>query len=101
MQGAWEGDIQGVIPAIAMAGFAADVFANRDEPLPLLMVTHSDEDASTSEAEVDGHGKGQRLKKAFSMSKMKEKMQDMSNAQEEKLEASTTSPSLHDRLFAK
>jgi hypothetical protein len=79
----------------------ADVFANRDEPVPLLTVTHSDDDVSTSEAEVDGDGRRKRLKKAFSVSKMKGKIQDMSSAQEEKLEASTTSPSLHDRIFAK
>lgn len=84
-----------------MAESAAGVLANRDEPLPLLTVTHSDGDVSTSEAEVDGNGKSEKLKKAFSMSKMKEKMQDMSSAREEKLEASTAIPSLHDRFFAK
>lgn len=77
----------------------ADVFANRDEPVPLLTVTNSDEDASTSEAEVDG--KKEKLRNKLSVSRMKEKMQDMSSAQEEKLEASQPSPSLHDRLFAK
>lgn len=84
-----------------MAEGTEDVFANRDEPVPLLTVTRSDEDPSTSEAEVDGDGRRKRLKKVFSVSKMKEKMQDMSSAQEEKLEASNMSPSLHDRLFAK
>ena len=79
----------------------ADVFANRDEPVPLLTVTHSDDGASASEAEVDGDGRKKRLKQVFSVSKMKEKMQDISKAQEEKLETNATSPSLHDRLFAK
>jgi hypothetical protein len=76
-----------------------DVFANRDEPLPLLTVTNSDEDVSTSDAE--GIGKRKRMKEALSVSKMKGKIQDLSSAQEEKLEAIATSPSLHDRLFAK
>lgn len=76
----------------------AEVFANRDEPVPVLTVTNSD-DASTSEAE--GGGKRKKLKEAFSASKMKEKMQDISHAQEEKVDGSTSSPSLHDRLFAK
>jgi hypothetical protein len=76
----------------------SDIFANRDEPVPLLAVTHSD-DASTSEAE--GDGKRKRLKEALSVSKMREKMQDIGHAQEEKLDSSTASPSLHDRLFAK
>jgi hypothetical protein len=82
-----------------MEEHAADVFANQDEPLPLLKVTNSDDEASTSEAEVDGRRK--TLKKVLSVSKMKEKMQDMSSAQEEKLGVSTASPSLHGRVFAK
>ncbi len=65
----------------------------------LFSVTDNEDDASSSEAE--GRGKRKRLKEVLSVSKMKEKMQDMSNAQEEKIEASTASPSLHDRLFAK
>lgn len=77
----------------------SDVFANRDEPVPLLTVTNSDEDISTSEAE--GSGKRKKLKEALSVSKMKDRIQDMSNAQDEKLESTTPSPSLHDRLFAK
>jgi hypothetical protein len=77
----------------------ADVFANRDEPVPLLRVTNSDDDYGSSEAE--GDGKRTKLKKVLSISKMKEKMQEMGHAQEEKLEASAASPSLHDRLFAK
>jgi hypothetical protein len=76
-----------------------DVFAHRDEPLPLLTVTDSDEDVSTSDAE--GIGKRKRLKEALSVSKMKGKIQDLSSAQEEKLEAIAASPSLHDRLFTK
>lgn len=83
---------------IAMDKDESDVFANRDEPVPLLTVTNSD-DASTSEAE--GDGKRKRLKGALSVSKMKEKMQDISHAQEEKSESSTASPALHERLFAK
>ncbi len=76
----------------------ADVFANRDEPVPLLTVTNSD-DASTSEAE--GDGKKKRLKDALSISKMKEKVQDVSHAQGEKGDGGTSSPSLHERFFAK
>ncbi len=76
----------------------ADVFANRDEPIPVLTVTNND-DASTSEAE--GDGKRKKLKEALSVSKMKEKMQDISHAQEEKADGGTSSPSLHERLFAK
>jgi carboxylesterase type B len=76
----------------------SDVFANRDEPVPLLIVTNSD-DTSTSEAE--GDGKRKRLKEALSVSKMKEKMQEIGHAQDEKLDSSTAGPSLHDRLFAK
>lgn len=77
----------------------SDVFANRDEPVPLLTVTKSDEDISTSEAE--GSGKRKKLRKALSVSKMKDKIQDLSTAQEAKLESTTASPSLHDRLFTK
>lgn len=76
-----------------------DVFANRDEPVPLLTVTNSNDDASTSEAEVDG--KRKRLKEALSVSRLKGKVQDISNAHEEKLEASTSSPSLQERLLSK
>lgn len=75
-----------------------EVFANRDRPVPVLTVTNSDNNASTSEAEPEG--KRKRLKQALEIPKMKEKLRDMSNMQEERLETST-SPSLHERLFTK
>lgn len=74
-----------------------DVFANRGEPVPLLTVTNSDDGSSTSEVEVGG--KRTRLKKTFSASKLKEKMQDVGQAHQEKIQAK--SPSLQDRLFSK
>lgn len=77
----------------------SEVFANREEPVPLLTVTNSDDASSSSE--VEGRRKRKKLKEVLSVSKMKEKVHDLSNAQEERLEASTASPSLHDRLFAK
>lgn len=75
-----------------------DVFANREQTIPLLTVADSDDNASTSEVEPDG--KRNRLKKALGAPNIRDKLQDMSNRQEEKLGASS-SPSLHERLLTK
>ena len=83
-----------------MAESGDDVFANREGPVPFLTVTNSDDGSSTSEVEVDG--KRRKVRKALSASNLKDKMQRVGQAHEEKMEKMETgTPSLHDRLFAK
>lgn len=78
-----------------MDEYTADVFVNRDEPIPVLTVTDEDGSptASASEYEVDKEGRRQRLRKKLSASRLKDKARQLG---EEKAEGS---PSLQDRLF--
>ena len=76
-----------------MDEYTADAFANRDEPIPLLMVT---DDASASE--TDRIGKREKLKQ--SALRMKEIARDLRAEQAQKLQT-TASSSLQDRLFSK
>lgn len=77
-----------------------NVFANRDDLVPPSTATNeSDPDVSASEISSDG--KKARLKKMFPGSKLKDKMQQLGSAQEQKLETSMAIPSLQDRLFAR
>ena len=83
-----------------MDEYTVDVFANRDEPVPLISVTQSDVDASSSEAESISH-RG-RLKSSLSASRLKTKGQEFAAAQLEKSQLNTaTKSSLQDRLFSK
>lgn len=83
-----------------MDEYTADAFANRDEPVPLLTVTYSDAEASSSEAEKEG--KTQKLKRSLSPARLKEKAQDLKESHAEKIEqAPPGSLSIQDRLFAR
>ena len=83
-----------------MDEYTAEAFANRDDPLPLISVTHSDGEGSSSE--VDKGGKQQRLRQSLSASKLKSKAQDLRDKHLEKVEdASESGLSLQDRIFAK
>jgi hypothetical protein len=77
-----------------MDEYTTDAFANRDEPIPLFIVTASD-DGSASEAERAS--KRDRLKQ--SASRIKAIAQDLGAEQAQRLQNSSTS--LQDRLFAK
>ena len=83
-----------------MDEYTAEAFANRDDPVPLISVTHSDAEGSSSE--VDKRGQRDRLKQSLSASKLRSKAQDLKEKHLEKVEdASDASLSLQDRLFAK
>jgi hypothetical protein len=79
----------------------ATLFAIRDDTQAHLAVPSSEHDAHTSDTSSDQDRKKTKLKKILSGSRLKDKMHDLSNAREEKLEASSRSPSLQDRLFSK
>lgn len=64
----------------------AEAFANREEPIPLLTVTTSDDD----EASVNEEGKGAKA------DKIREKLHDVG-----RLPKADSGGSLQDRLFAK
>ena len=78
-----------------MDEYTADAFANRDEPVPLLTVTGSD-DGFASEAEK--MRKRDKIKK--SAARMKEIAQDLGVEHVQRLQSSSSS-SFQDRLFAK
>ena len=83
-----------------MDEYTADAFANRDEPVPLLTVTYSDADGSSSE--VEKQGKRQRLRSSLSTSRLKEKAREMKVSHLDKVEqAPESGSSIQDRLFAK
>ena len=83
-----------------MEEHTADAFANRDEAVPLLTVTHDDDEESMSKIESDS--RQTILGKKLSTSRLKEKARNLRQAQVEKAEAvSGTGSSLQDRLFAK
>ncbi|KEF57885.1 uncharacterized protein A1O9_05806 [Exophiala aquamarina CBS 119918] len=83
-----------------MDEYAVDVFANRDEPVPLITVSQSDVEASSSEA--DSISRRSRLKRSPSPSRLKTKGQEVAAVQLEKSELSPASKgSLQDRLFSK
>lgn len=75
-----------------MNGPSANSFANRDETLPVLVVSGSEE--VSSEAEATG-GKRQRVRNKLSATRLREKVQDASEKR------ASSSNSLQDRLFAK
>lgn len=83
-----------------MDEYTVDVFANRDEPVPLISVTQSDVDASSSDA--DSTSRGSHLKSSLSPSRLKAKGQEVAAAQLEKSQLNTAAKSsLQDRLFSK
>lgn len=85
-----------------MDEFTADAFANRDEPIPMLTVTNSDEGGSASDQDSTGSGKRQQLRRSLSKTRLKGKVQALGVAQAEKHEAAGEGNlSLQDRLFAK
>jgi hypothetical protein len=77
-----------------MDEYTADAFANRDEPIPLVTATASD-DGSTSE--TDRRGKRERLKR--SASRVKAIAQVLGAEHAEWLQSGGAS--LQDRLFTK
>lgn len=81
-----------------MDEFTADAFANRDEPVPLLVVPGSDIDTSASDAEsvASTTSRSSRLKQSLSASRLREKTQER---REEKADQGRLS--LQDRLFTK
>lgn len=82
-----------------MDEYTAETFANRDEPVPLITVSQSDVDASSSEASVPAQSTG--FRSALS-SRLKSKGQDFVAAQVEKHGSSSgTTSSLQDKLFSK
>lgn len=83
-----------------MDEYTVDVFANRDEPVPLIAVSPSDVDASSSEAE--SIGRRSRLKRSLSPTRLKTKGQELAAAQLDKTQPSPgTKGSIQDRLFSK
>ena len=83
-----------------MDEYTFDAYANRDEPVPLLMVTPSDVEGSSSD--IDSESRQARIKSSLSASKLKAKAQDIAADRKEKLDQSSTGRlSLQDRLFAK
>lgn len=83
-----------------MDEYTADAFANREEPVPLLKVTPSDAEASSSEVEQESRRR--KWKRPLSPAKLKEKAQDLRDSQREKAEqAAEGGLSIQDRLFAK
>ena len=83
-----------------MDEYTADAFVNRDEPIPLLTVTGSDIEASSSETEQQATRKRDRLRKTLSASTIKGIAHDYGNEQAQRL-GSASSLSLQDRLFAR
>jgi hypothetical protein len=81
-----------------MDEYTADAFANRDEPVPLLVVPNSDIDTSASDAEsvASTASRSSRLKRSVSPSHLKEKAQDRRAEQAEGAKLS-----IQDRLFTK
>lgn len=83
-----------------MDEYTIEVFANRDEPVPLIAVSQSDLDASSSEAE--SISRRSRIKRSLSSSRLKTKGQELAAAQLDKNQPSPgTKGSLQDRLFSK
>ena len=77
-----------------MDEYTADAFANRDEPLPVLTITPEQDNAT----QVEGNGSRAKIRKTFSASRLKERIQDASSGHAERTEGHS---SLQDRLFAK
>lgn len=83
-----------------MDEYTVDAFANRDEPVPLLTVSHSDVELSASDVESDG--KGSRMRKPLSPSRLREKAADYASSQAEKIDPNPdVKLSIQDRLFAR
>lgn len=80
-----------LIALAIMEDYAADAFANREEPIPVIAISGSDSPSS------DHKGKRDRLKESLSSSKdkLKEKLHETS------LGSKDYGYSLQDRLFAK
>lgn len=81
-----------------MDEYTADVFVNRDEPIPVLTVTGDEgsPSASASDYEVEKNGKRQRLRKRLSASRLAEKARQLGEKNAEEVDGS---PSLQERLF--
>lgn len=81
-----------------MDEFTHDAFANRDEPVPLLVVPGSDDDISISDAESieSSASRSSRIRRRVSPSRLKEKAHER---QAERIEEGKLS--LQDRLFSK
>ncbi|KAI9892045.1 MAG: hypothetical protein M1814_002240 [Vezdaea aestivalis] len=73
---------------------AAETFANRSDPIPVLVVSGS-EDGTTGSSDPDRPSSGKRPR-SLSRSRLKEKLQDVSDKK-----AAAGSTSLQDRLFSK
>lgn len=85
-----------------MDEYTADAFANRDEPVPLIAISHSDVEASSK---ADAVSRTERLERSRSPSQSKAKDQELPAAQLEQNEASPGGGagrvSLQGRLFSK
>lgn len=83
-----------------MDEYTADAFANRDEPLPLITVSQSDLDTSSSEGE--SASRKHRIKNSLSPSSLKNIGQDFAAAQLEKnAPLPGVKQSLQDRVFSR
>ncbi|MCJ1237542.1 hypothetical protein MMC14_005528 [Varicellaria rhodocarpa] len=79
-----------------MDEFTLDAFVNRDEPIPVINLNVSGNDAPTT-ASSDSDSKRTRLKKAVSGSNLKNKLQHVTGSSS----GTESGHSLQDRLFAK
>lgn len=81
-----------------MDEYTADVFVNRDEPIPVLTVTGEEGSppASASEYEVEKDGRRQKIRRKLSASRLGEKARQLGQKHVEEAEAN---PSLQERLF--
>lgn len=87
-----------------MDEYTAEAFVNRDEPLqvPFIAVSPTAVEAASSGLDAESHR--QKLKRAFSPSRIKTNPQESSVARQEKDETPSTpslKTSLQDRLFSR
>ena len=81
-----------------MDEFTADAFANRDEPIPLVVASYDDVEDSDSEVE-SSLSRRQRLKRSLSPAGLRERAKDF---QDERLQSTTGEKmSIQDRLFTR
>jgi hypothetical protein len=72
-----------------MDEYTAEAFANRDEAIPVLTIT------TTEDAPSETEGRRDRIKKSLSASRLHEKLEEVSSSRAE------PGLSLQDRFFAK
>ncbi|RVX70962.1 hypothetical protein B0A52_06120 [Exophiala mesophila] len=94
-----------------MDEYTTDAFVNRDEPVPLIAVTQSDLDISSSEAETSSNASSRRhrFKRSLSPSRLKTKGQEFAatHLDQQNLDGTSSSAggrvgqSIQDRLFSK